>query len=108
MAAKDGNGDDAVVEVWRTWGEAEANIVKGLLESIGIQCAIQGESTRITHGFTLDGLAEVRILVHESDRQRALEAISESGDMKICPDCEKPVRTNDSTCRFCHAGLVDV
>ena len=108
MAARDGNGDDAVVEVWRTWGEAEANIVKGLLESLGIQCAIQGESLRITHGFTLDGLAEVRILVHEADRPRALEAISSSGDMKMCPDCGKPVRANDRTCRFCYAGLVDI
>ena len=108
MAARDGNGDDAVVEVWRTWGEAEANIVKGLLESLGIQCAIQGESTRITHGFTLDGLAEVRILVHEADRPLALEAISKAGDMTICPDCGKPVRASDRVCRFCHAGLVDI
>ncbi len=108
MAARDGNGDDAVVEVWRTWGEAEANIVKGLLESIGIQCAIQGESTRITHGFTLDGLAEVRILVRAEDRPRALDAISKAGEMTVCPDCDKPVRANDRACRFCHAGLVDI
>ena len=108
MSAWDGNGEDAVVEVWRTWGEAEANIVKGLLESLGIPCAIRGESTRITHGFTLDGLAEVRILVREEDRPRALEAISKAGDMTVCPDCGKPVRANDRACRFCHAGLVDI
>ncbi len=102
------NQDVAVVEVWRTWGEGEANIVKGLLESSGIQCAIQGESTRITHGFTLDGLAEVRILVREEDRPRALEAISRAGDMTMCPDCGKPVRPNDRACRFCRASLVDV
>ena len=108
MSAWGGNGEDAVVEVWRTWGEAEANIVKGLLESLGIQCAIQGESTRITHGFTLDGLAEVRILVRQADRPRALEAISKAGDMTVCPDCGKPVRANDRACRFCHAGLVDI
>jgi hypothetical protein len=100
--------DAAVVEVWRTWGEAEANIVKGLLESNGIPCAIQGESTRITHGFTLDGLAEVRILVREADRERALEAISQTGDMIVCPDCRRPAQANDRACRFCRASLVDV
>jgi hypothetical protein len=99
--------DDAVVEIWRTWGEAEANIVKGLLESNGIQCAIQGESTRLTHGFTLDGLAEVRILVRETDRQRALEAISQASDMIVCQDCGQPARADDTACRFCRASLVD-
>ncbi len=108
MSTWDEKGEDAVVEVWRTWGEAEANIVEGLLESLGIQCAIRGESTRITHGFTLDGLAEVRILVREADRPRALDAISKAGDMRVCPDCDKPVRANDRTCRFCHAGLVEL
>ena len=108
MSAWDGNGEDAVVEVWRTWGEAEANIVKGLLESSGIQCAIQGESTRITHGFTLDGLAEVRILVREADRERAIETISQAGDMTACPDCGQPARTDDRSCRFCRASLVEV
>jgi len=102
----DREDDDALVEVWRTWGETEANIVKGLLESSGVQCAIQGESTRITHGFTLDGLAEVRILVREADRERARETISQAGDMTVCPECGQPARTDDRACRFCRAGLV--
>ncbi len=99
------NKNDALVEVWRTWGETEANIVQGLLESSGVECAIQGESTRLTHGFTLDGLAEVRILVREEDRERALETIAEAGHMTECPDCGQPAGTDDRACRFCRAPL---
>jgi hypothetical protein len=101
------NDDEAVVEVWRTWGEAEARIVQGLLESNGIHSAISGESTRLTHGFTLDGLAEVRILVREADRQHALEVISQAGEMTACPRCGNPARSDDRTCRFCKGSLVD-
>lgn len=103
----DWNEDEALVEVWRTWGEAEARIVQGLLEASGIQSAIRGESTRLTHGFTLDGLAEVRILVREQDLAEATEVIASSGQMGTCPRCEKPVRPDDVLCRFCKEPLQD-
>lgn len=67
-----------LVEVWRGWGESEARIVQGLLESHGIGSAIRGESTRLTHGFTMNGLAEVKILVREEDLARAREVISQA------------------------------
>ncbi len=67
-----------LVEVWRGWGDAEARIVRGLLKALGICSAIRGESTRLTHGFTLNGLAEVKILVREEDVAAAKEVISQA------------------------------
>jgi hypothetical protein len=96
---------ETLVEVWRAWGEAEANLVQGLLETNGIRSAIRGESTRLTHGFTLDGLAEVKILVAPADAARASELISQSEGMTSCPRCARPAFETDRSCRFCGEEL---
>jgi hypothetical protein len=96
-------GSEDLVEVWRAWGDSEVRLVRGLLETEGIESAIRGESTRLTHGFTLDGLAEVRILVYREDAARALELIAEAEGMGSCPECEMPVQRSDRACRFCGA-----
>ena len=67
--------DGALVEVWYTHGEMDAQLIRSLLESNGISSMFSGESLRLTHGFTIDGLAEVRILVREADAQCAREII---------------------------------
>jgi hypothetical protein len=94
-----------LVEVWRAWGDSEAQMVRGLLEANGIESAIRGESTRLTHGFTLDGLAEVKILVNEPDVPQACELISAAEGMTACPACGKPAAAQDPACRFCQAPL---
>lgn len=100
--------DERLVEVWRAWGDAEVQIVRGLLDANGIESAIRGESTRLFYGFTLDGLAEVRILVHEPDAPRASELIASAEGMTLCPKCGKPAAEKDRVCRFCKAGLAGV
>ena len=97
---------EPLVEVWRAWGDSEAQMVRGLLEANGIESAIRGESTRLTHGFTLDGLAEVKILVNEPDAPQACELISTAEGMTSCPACGKPAAEQDPTCRFCREPLV--
>jgi len=97
--------DERLVEVWRAWGDAEVQIVRGLLAANGIESAIRGESTRLTHGFTLDGLAEVKILVHEPDAPRACELIASADGMTLCSACGKPAAEQDRVCRFCRAVL---
>ena len=94
-----------LVEVWRAWGEFEAQFVRGLLEASGIESAFSGESTRLTHPTTLDGLAEVEILVHESEAARACELIAAAEGMTSCPHCRKPASEKDKTCRFCSEPL---
>ena len=71
-------GPDAeLVEVWCAPNEVEAQMVKALLEGSRIPCVLSGESLRLTHGITVDGLAEVRILVRATEAKRAGEIVEE-------------------------------
>ena len=71
-----GDPNIELVEVWKAQGEMNAQIIRSVLESDGIDSMIRGESVRLTHGLTVDGLAEVKILVRKEDEQRAREVIS--------------------------------
>jgi len=71
-----GDPNIKLVEVCTAHGEVEAQMMRSILESSGIDSMITGESTRLTHGFTVDGLAEVKILVREEDEERAREVIA--------------------------------
>ena len=66
-----------LVEIWQASGETNAQIVRSLLESYGIESLIEGESLRLTHGFTLNNLGLVRILVRVEDAERARELLAE-------------------------------
>jgi predicted amidophosphoribosyltransferase len=98
-AVRPGDGD--LVEIWHTQGEMDAQLMRSLLESNGIQSIFSGESLRLTHGFTVDGLAEVRILVREEDAKRACEVIASLEGMSQCRHCGYPVYEGDATCGAC-------
>ena len=70
-------GDPKVelVEVFKAQGEMEAQVIRSILEGDGIESMLSGESVRLTHGLTVDGLAEVKILVREDEETRAREVI---------------------------------
>ncbi len=70
-----------LVEVCRASHEMEAQLIRGLLESNGIDCALRGEAVRLTHSIAIDGLAEVRILVRPEDADKA-KKIMASSDVK--------------------------
>ncbi len=57
---------DKLVELMITQSEAEANIVRGLLEEAGIHCALLTPVPHNIYPFTIDGLAAIRIKVLES------------------------------------------
>jgi hypothetical protein len=65
---------EELVEVYRASGEMEAQVIRSLLEYHGIPCLLKGEAARNIYGLTVDGIAEVRIMVWErmADRARAL------------------------------------
>ena len=96
-----------LVEVWRAQGELNAQLVRSLLESGGIPSMLAGESLRLTHGFTVDGLALVRILVRPDDVTRACETIASTEGVIRCPECRFPVQGGDGTCWACGAHLAD-
>ena len=64
-----------MVEVYRARTEMEAQVIRGLLESYGIPSVLQSNSAPSVHMFTLDGLAEVRVMVLEPNTERAKELI---------------------------------
>lgn len=94
-----------LVEVWHTQGEMDAQLIRSLLESSGIDSMFSGESLRLTHGFTVDGLAEVKILVRESDAKRARDVIASLDGMSRCGHCGYPAYQNDTACHSCGKPL---
>jgi hypothetical protein len=54
----------------------EAQLIRGLLESHSIPCTLRGEALRLTHSITVDGLAEVRVMVRPDHLDRAREIIA--------------------------------
>ena len=73
-------------------GEVQAQQVRAFLEAAGIATAVRGESLRVTHGLTLDGLGAVEILVSDADveQARALLDSAEAGQFRLGDDGEDP------------------
>ena len=70
--------DSKIVELCRVPTEVDALPIQSLLDSYGIRCILQSHVTRSVHPFTVDGLAEVRILISDRDLDKAREIIKES------------------------------
>jgi NifB/MoaA-like Fe-S oxidoreductase len=69
--------DDAdLAEVARVYGPFEADLIKNFLESHGIGTIVRGRTAPFVYPFTVDGLAEFKVLVTRADRERAEELIT--------------------------------
>ena len=68
------------VAVYRAASEAEARIIKSVLESNGIPCLLQANAAPSVHAFAIDGMGEVTILVWEDVAEKARELIREEED----------------------------
>ena len=68
---------DRLVELMVTQSEAEANIVRGLLEEAGIHCAFLTPVPHNIYPFTVNGLAAIRIKVLESQLEAAQALLRE-------------------------------
>ena len=55
-----------LVEVYKATGEAEAQVIKGLLESFGIPCLLKSQAAPSVHAFTVDGMGEVSVMVGQT------------------------------------------
>ncbi len=62
-------------EVAKVWGSVEAEVIKSFLESQGISCLLKGLVVQSVHPFSMDGLGEIKILVHEKDYALAQELL---------------------------------
>ncbi len=63
-----------MIEVYRAAGEAEAQIIKGLLETNGVPCILKSNAAPSVHVFAVDGMGEVKVMVRETmvDKARSL------------------------------------
>ncbi|MBA3062210.1 MAG: hypothetical protein FP833_04520 [Atribacteria sp.] len=68
--------DIKIVELCRVPREDEALAIESLLASCNIRCILQSDITRSVYPFTIDGLAEVSILVSERDFEKSREIIN--------------------------------
>ncbi len=67
---------DGFIVVYRASGLAEAEIVRGYLESEDIPAELDYESAGPVYGVTMDGLGEVRIRVPADCAEAAREALA--------------------------------
>lgn len=74
------NKNEEMVEVYLATGEAQAQIIKGLLESNGIPSLLKSTAAPSVHMFTMDGLGEVRVMVWKSAEEEARRLIKGSDD----------------------------
>ncbi len=70
--------DIKIVELCRVPREDEALTIESLLASCNIKCILQSAITRSIYPFTIDGLAEVSILVSDRDFEKSKEILSTS------------------------------
>ncbi len=69
-----------MLSVYKAAGEAQAMIIKGLLESCGIPSIIRSGVAPSVHVFTINGLGEYTIMVNESDFEEAQHLIVHHSD----------------------------
>ncbi len=71
---------EKLVQVYRSAGEMEAQVIKSLLESYGIPCVLRANAAPSVHIFTVDGMGEVKVMVLASMAERARELIRGKSD----------------------------
>lgn len=70
------NPTNDLVEVYIARGEAEANIIKGLLESYGIPSLLKSQAAPSVHAFAVDDMGQVSVMVRPVDASDAKELIN--------------------------------
>ena len=65
-----------LVEVSRVYGPFEADLIKNFLESHGIISIIRGRTAPFVYPLTVDGMAEFKVFVQESDLEKARELVA--------------------------------
>jgi hypothetical protein len=65
-----------LVDVYTANGEAEAQIIKGKLESNGIPCILRSHAAGSVHVFTVDGMGEVKVAVLASQAEEARKILT--------------------------------
>ena len=74
------NKEEKLVEVYKAQNDMEAQVIRSLLESYDIPCFLKSHAAPSVHMFTVDGMAEVKIMVLASLADKARELILSDKD----------------------------
>jgi len=77
--------DEKLVELAKVQGDFEAQVLKGMLESAGIETAVRAGVTPNILPFTVDGLGQVKLFVKESDLEAAKAVMRENEERDADP-----------------------
>ena len=75
------SNNDKLVQVYKAPNEMEAQVIKGLLESYGIPCFLKSNAAPSVLTFTVDGMAEVKVMVLDSMAEDAKKLIMSDNDV---------------------------
>ncbi len=78
MVGDERKEETKLVTVYTAFGQWEAHVIKGKLESVGIPVLLSYESAGLVLGLTVDGLGQVRVMVPEDRVVEARQALEES------------------------------
>jgi hypothetical protein len=70
------DGASGLTEIYRCRGQAEALVVRGLMESEGIQIVLRSNLAQSVHPFSVGQQAEVILLARREDAARARAVLS--------------------------------
>lgn len=79
------SNSEKMVEVYRATGEAEAQVIRGMLESYGIPSLLRSNAAPSVHMFAVDGMGEVKVMVWGSRVEEARRLIAEN-NLEILSD----------------------
>lgn len=68
---------EKLVAVYEAAGEAEAQIIRGLLEINNIPCLLRSNAAPSVHVFAVDGMGLVQVVVPQSKAAEARRLIAE-------------------------------
>ena len=68
--------DADLAEAARVFGPFEADLIRNILESHGIVSIVRGRTAPFVYPFTVDGLAEFKVMVQEKDLEKAKDLLA--------------------------------
>jgi hypothetical protein len=74
--------DEKLVELAKVQGDFEAQVLRAMLESEGLEVAVGTGVTPSILPFTVDGLGQVKLYVKESDLEAARAVMRENEEAK--------------------------
>ncbi|MBS3765021.1 DUF2007 domain-containing protein [Candidatus Bipolaricaulota bacterium] len=64
------------VEIYRTWNEQKAGMIKELLGDYDIECYLSSHITHSVYPIPVNGLGEIRVMVPQEEEEKSKDIVS--------------------------------